>query len=482
MSSPNLQPQLSQSQSQQLILSPQLRQFLKLLQLPITDLQLSVEQELAQNPVLEEVKDESEDGEITDDLNDSGTSESELEFDEKLDQMSALDDDMRENLFRQTDLTEGLASDLQKKKDYQESILSKAPTLTDYLEWQLGLLGLDEEKEKIAQEIIGSINEDGYFAGSVDEIAAAAQTEKDTVEKILEAIQTLDPPGVGGRNIQEVLILQLKRRKSGALPIKIVESHFQLLERRQIDQIAKALAASPDHISQACKLIASLEPKPGRIFYQDEAISVIPDITIMPSDDNENEYDIEIHNETIPELRINPMYRKMIKQKDVDPKTKAFLREKMQAALMYIRALSERKSTLRRIAEEIVKAQKDFLDNGFAQLKPLRLRDIADKVGIHESTISRAIQGKYVRSPQGTIPLKSFFSNALAADNGEMESQKSVMEKIKNLVDSEDPKKPFSDAKIVSLLKADGVQVARRTIAKYRDILRILPSHLRKSK
>lgn len=482
MSSPNLQPQLSQSQSQQLILSPQLRQFLKLLQLSIVDLQTSVEQELIQNPVLEEIKDESPDSELTSDDNPINTSEAELEFDKKIDQMGAFDDDMRENLFRQTDFAEGSVSDLQKKKEYQDSILSKSPTLTDYLEWQIGLLGLDDDEDKIAQEIIGNINEDGYFVGSIDEIADITKSDSRIVEKILEAIQTMDPPGVGGRNLQEVLTLQLKRRKSNPLPIKIVESQFALLERKQFDQIAKALSTSPEHVSQACKLIGMLEPKPGRIFYQDEAISVVPDISIMPSEDNENEYDIEIHNERIPELRVNPTYRKMIKQKDIDPKTKAFLREKMQAAMMYIRALSERKSTLRRIAEEIIKAQKDFLDSGFAQLKPLRLRDIADKIGIHESTISRAIQGKYVRSPQGTIPLKSFFSNALAADNGEMESQKSVMEKIKNLVESEDPKKPLSDAKIVSLLKTDGIQVARRTIAKYRDLLKILPSHLRKTR
>jgi len=475
-----MQPQLSQSHSQQLILSPQLRQFLKLLQLPIIDLQMSVEQELIQNPVLEEVKNDSADSE-TSEVSES-PSAAELEFDEKMDQMRVLDDDMRENLFRQTDLSEGSVPDLQKKKEYQESILSNATTLTDYIEWQLGLLGLDEEQGRVAEEIIGNINEDGYFVGSIDEIADATKSNKNLVEKVLEAIQSLDPAGVGGRNLQEVLVLQLKRRKSGPLPIHIVELHFPLLERKQIDQIAKALSTSPEHVSQACKLIGSLEPKPGRIFYQDESISVIPDITIMPSEDKENEYDIEVHNETIPELRVNPLYRKMIKQKDLDPKTKIFLREKMQAAMMYIRALSERKSTLRRIAEEIVKAQKDFLSAGFAQLKPLRLRDIADRIGIHESTISRAIQGKYVRSPQGTISLKSFFSNALTADSGEIESQKSVMEKIKNLVESENPKKPLSDSKIVTLLKNDGVQVARRTVAKYRDLLRILPSHLRKNK
>ncbi|PIQ85353.1 MAG: RNA polymerase sigma-54 factor [Candidatus Omnitrophica bacterium CG11_big_fil_rev_8_21_14_0_20_45_26] len=484
-----MEHKLIQNQSQQLILSPQLKQYLKLLQLPLIDLQQSIEEELSQNPVLEETLSEPEEASelSVDDSIDDGESKdsaqsSDGELDRTLNELNDLDNDYRSNFNSQNDFSGESTAQLDKKKRYMESLLTNQNTLAQYLEWQLNLHSLTEQERVIAQEIIGNINDDGYFASSVEEISETTKTKVEEVEKVLKRLQTMDPPGVGGRNLSEVLLIQLKRQNSTPLAQKIVTDHLGLLQRKQIDQLAHALLTPKENVINALKVISKLEPKPGRVFYHDEPISVIPDIILIPNENDEEEasYHIEINHERIPELRINQKYRKLIRQKDIDAKTKAFLKEKIQAALLYIRALGERKSTLRQIAEQLVDYQKEFLKHGFSHLKPLRLKDVAEKLGIHESTISRAISGKYMTCPQGTIPLKNFFSNSVASTDGESQSQKSIMERIKQLIDEEDKKHPLSDAALVEQLKSEGIPIARRTAAKYRELLKILPTHLRK--
>ncbi len=485
-----MEQKLVQSQTQQLILSPQLKQYLKLLQLPILDLKQSVEQELAQNPTLEEVNsnstspDSESKSEAQDTPEESGkvSDGKELRFEETIDQLANLDEEMRETLYREFDRSQDSVGDIQRKRNFQEASLSKGPTLFDYLEWQLGLLNLNQKQPEIALEISGNVNEDGYFSSTIDEVSQRTQSTPSEAEAVLKAVQTLDPPGVGGRNLQEVLLIQIKRKELGGLAERIVQSCLPLLEKKQYSVVAKTLGVDQQDVMDAFRIISRLEPKPGRIFYQNEPISVVPDIAITKDDSTDHGYLIEINDEIIPELRINPSYRQLIKQKSLDRTTKLFLREKIQSAIIYIRALGERKSTLRRIAEEIAKIQREFLDNGFSQLKPLRLKDLAQKIGVHESTISRAIHEKYVTSPQGTIPLKSFFSTGLQTENGGVESQKSVMEKIRGMISGEDKRKPLSDLKIAALLKREGIVVARRTVAKYRETLKISPSHLRKQK
>ncbi len=481
-----MEPRLIQSQSQQLILSPQLKQYLKLLQLPIMELQLNIQEELAQNPVLEEVEDIAEKDSASDVETSPEVSEKELLFDQKIDQLIELDQDFRDSIYHQTDLSDAADSDTIKRRNFQETLITEQPTLSTYLEWQLGLLSLSGKEREIAIHVIGNINDDGYFVSTIEDVAKETNTSPDAVDRILKLIQTLDPPGVGGRNLSEVLSIQLKRQKASPLAIKIAESHLPLLQKKQYDTLAHLFGLHPDQINHACQVISKLEPKPGRIFYQNESISVVPDLVITKNESEdaaeENAYEIEVNNESIPSLRISNKYRQLLKQKNLEPKTKLFLRERMQAALLFVRAIGERKSTLRRIGEELVKFQRDFLDRGFSYLKPLRLKDVAEKLGIHESTISRAVQGKYVQCPQGTIPLKSFFSSSMTMLDGSIESQKSLVEKVKSLVDAEDKKKPLSDAKIVEMLKAEGIDIARRTITKYREILKILPTHLRKER
>lgn len=479
-----------QIQSQKLILTPQLRQYLRLLQQPLLELKQAVEQELAENPVLEEISLSGQDEVSLSDLTkeDAPAAEPlrELDFQNKLAAMDRIDEEFKETPYSGYDASEDDEDSL-KKKNYQESIIQKSTTLTDYLIWQLHFLDLSEEDNRIAEEIVGNIDEDGYLKVTVEELAQAARQglpdQAAAIEKVLALIQTLDPPGVGARDLREALLIQIsKSEKASSLARKIVEEHFALLEKKHFQEIARKLGVSEDSIKSAFHEIARLEPKPGRIFYSNEPITVVPDASVFPDEDNPGRYKIEIHQESVPRLKISASYRAMLKDKKVDAQTRAFLKSKIDSALWLIQAVAQRKSTLRSITEEIVKAQYEFFDKGFSHLNPLRLKDISERIGIHESTVSRAIAGKYLETPQGTIPYRSFFSNKMETDDGSLESQKSVAERIRQLITDEDKKKPLSDEKIVKILSSEGIKIARRTVAKYRDLLKILPTHLRKER
>ena len=477
-----------QQQTQKLVLSPQMRQYLQLLQMPILELQQAIEQELASNPALEDVVEDrrlterSEDNSKPD-AGPAGTERdsNELNFGEAYDRLSRIEDAYAES----DDFKEVRSKDseeLQRSKDYQDSLITKPPSLNDYLLWQLRFLDLSEKEIKIAEEIIGNIGEDGYLKATLEEISGATGAETPKIETLLSKIQEFDPPGIGARNLQEALLIQLRKQNiDTALAQTIVKDHLPLLEKRDWPQIAKALHAAEDDIREAVKLIIRLEPRPGRSFLTHESLAIVPDSTVYLDPEN-GELKLDIHDERIPELRINPYYRKLLRDSRSDEKTKQFLKEKIQAAMNLLKSIQLRRSTLREISEAIMKEQPDFFTHGFSHLKPLRLKDVAGRIGIHESTVSRAIQGKYMVTPQGTIPYKSFFSVRLDTTDGQNESQKSIMERIRLIVSKEKSAHPLSDEDIVNTLKSEGVVIARRTVAKYRDILKILPSHLRRKK
>lgn len=471
---------LNQTQSQKIILAPQLRQFLKLLELPVMELEQKVEEELAQNPVLEEVQPNTSEESL------EGETDGQIEpkDDERVQDMLEALKTSKEMLADEfaSDLSQNDPDDVQLKKNYQETLLTKPPTLADYLAWQLAFLDLSEEEKEIAREIVGNIDEDGRLRATIEELAQATQASPSQVSAVLEAIQTLDPPGIGGRNLQETLLIQLKK-KSGdvaGLARDILEKYFALFERKQMDVLARTLNTTAEKVNMAYQLIAQLEPKPGLVFNQTEPSLITPEATVSLHPEEENTLTVELHHERIPELRINSMYRQMARDKKADPKTKEFLREKIQSGLDLIRALAQRKSTLRQITEELMRVQYDFFLKGFAHMKPLRLKDIAEKIHVHESTVSRAISGKYIATPQGTISYKSFFSAKLENNDGTSESQTSAVERLKHLIAAEDKRKPLSDAKLMKLLEENGINIARRTVAKYREMLKILPAHLRK--
>lgn len=474
---------LVQSQTQKLILSPQIKQYIKLLPLPLLELQNQIEQELTENPALEEEaqyslerKEES--------TNDESAKTEELDFQEAFDKLDKLDDEFKTTLYSDYNSKLESLEDLEKKHNYKETLINKSETLSDHLLWQLQFLELDENEKTIATHIIGNLDENGYLKITVPDLAKTLEKSEEKIEEVLDMVQQLDPPGVCARSLQECLLIQLKNRTyepDVVFACTIVEKHFKLLEKKDIPQLVRVLNIGEEKVKSVLAIITSLEPKPGRMFFRDESTAITPDASVYPNEENDG-YVIEIHDDRVPRLRINRKYREMAKDKNLDSKTKEYLKGKINAAFWFIKAIEQRKSTLREITEQLVKAQEDFFERGFAFLRPLRLKDIAAEIGIHESTVSRAISGKFINTPQGTIPYKMFFSNAMQTDDGMMESQKSIMEKIKFLIDNEDPKKPHSDSKLVTLLKARGIKIARRTVAKYRELLKILPSHMRRQK
>ncbi|MDD5218048.1 MAG: RNA polymerase factor sigma-54 [Candidatus Omnitrophica bacterium] len=489
---------LSQHQAQRQILSPQIRQYLKLLQMPLVELSQAIEAEMAENPVLEESAASRQDDPLPEAEQAEETpvrekSTEELQLGESFEHFEKIEQELGDE-YEESPVTHRDIGDVKRRHDYQETLITKPEGLSDFLMWQIRFLSLSETERKIAEEIIGNIDEEGYLKATLEEISAACRVDTPEVAKVLEQIQTLDPPGIGALNLQEALLIQLERKRpDSALALEIVSQHLPLLEKRDWQQLARILSTDVEEVKEAAEMIVRLEPKPGRTFYIEEPIAVTPDGTISFADgedeedgktteDKNTKFKIEIHDESIPTLRINPYYRKLLRNKNTDEKTKVFLREKIQRAMGFVHALKLRKSTLHEITEEIVKVQPGFFEHGFSHLVPLRLKDIAQKIGIHESTVSRAIQGKYISTPQGTIPYKSFFSTKMETTSGEVESQKSIMEKIRKMIDEEDPQKPLSDQIIVKRLQAEGLVIARRTVAKYRDLLKVLPSHLRRKR
>jgi len=478
-----MEPRLFQHQTQKLILSPQIRQYLRLLQLPLMDLAQAVESEMSENPLLEEKDAPSENEADETALNPADHRNSEeLNVGESFERLSKWDDDHGENLNYQ-DLGWRASGEVQKEKDFQETLITREEALSEYLLWQSRFLGLSEDEAKIAEEIVGNIDEQGYLKSSVEEIAAACKADPAAVESILEKVQGLEPPGVGARNLQEALLLQLKRKElHDSLAATIVKSHLPLLEKRDWNQLAKTLNLDLAEIKKAAETIVRLEPRPGRSFYAAEPTAVTPDAVVRLNEEQDPPLTIEILQERIPQLRISAYYRKLLQDKTLDAKTKEFLKSKLQNAMDFLKAIGQRKSTLHEITLSIVKEQTEFFEKGFSHLKPLRLKDIAQNLNIHESTVSRAISGKYIQTPQGTIPYRSFFSSRVDTTSGEAESQRSIMAKIKKIISTEDPAKPLSDQEIVKILQKEGMVIARRTVAKYRDLLKVLPSHLRRQK
>jgi len=481
---------LSQNQSQKLILSPQVRQYLRFLQLPLQQLEDAIEQEITENPALDEPQaPEEEQVSNSDDFSENSTEEknkdeiSELDFQEKLETLDRLDENLKDSFY--PDLSKSYSKsnsdEDSQKRNYQETLLTQEETLNEFLTFQMNLLSLNNEEKDFSEEIIGTLNEDGYLSTPIEEIARTKQIPFDKALTILKKLQTLDPPGICAQNLVECLLLQLRRLNIDThIEETIVKNHIDFLEKKDFIKLSRKTNTSIDRVKQAYKIISQCEPKPGRLFSPNESIAIVPDSYIFRDSDT-GELVIEMNEEPLPRIRVNPDFKKMLRDKNLDKKTKEYVKNKVDSAFWLIKALEQRQSTLKEITHKIAESQSEFFDQGFSSLKPLRLKDIAEKINMHESTVSRGISGKYVRTPQGTIPYKSFFSTKMDSDTGS-ESQKSILEKIKTLVQKENSKKPLSDEKLVEILNAEGIKIARRTVAKYRGLLKMLPSHLRKER
>jgi len=467
--------------TQQLVMTPQLQQAIKLLQLSRIELAEMIQDEMEQNPALEEaVNLETTDNKITAKESDHTEKEKEVSVKEVTVEEKVRTDTDWENYINEYNSTGRIYTESEKTETPNyEAFTSAKKTLKDHLQWQLMLHGLYVNEEKIGHMIIGNLNKDGYLCISTEEIAQNLNCEIELVEKTLSVLQTFDPPGVCGRDLCETLLIQVEQLGiENPIIIEIINNHLKNLENRNSKKIAKALKISTDDVRAAVKIIQYLEPKPGRKFSTEEPAYITPDIYVYKYGD---EFKIVMNDDGLPKLKINHFYKTAVTNgRQITKETKNYLNEKMQSASWLIKSIHQRQKTIFLVMESILKFQKKFFEKGIAHLKPLILKDIAEDIEMHESTISRVTTNKYAYTPQGLFELKYFFNSSIKRNGGESMASASVKEKIRLLIKNEDPTKPLSDDKIAGILQGSNINIARRTVAKYRKILNILPSNKRK--
>ncbi len=485
---------------QHLVMTPQLQQAIKLLQLNRMELAEVINQELMENPILEELADvpdgeaaPSAEGEA--DAQSQADPESEQRRDEDAfskpaaqeDQVVAGKDDFNwESYVEEFNSNSSSAPSMREiNEDLPsfENALTKTTSLEDHLSWQLSMTQLAPQERKLGELVIGNLSDDGYLTANLEEISREAGIELEDAEEVLKIIHNFDPVGTGSRSLQECLSIQARFMvPRQPLVEKIIESHLGDLERKNYQGIAKALGVTYDRVVQATKLIMELEPKPGRSFMTNDTHYITPDIYVYKLAD---EFVIVLNEDGMPKLRISPYYKNILAQAgkpDASGKTtKDYVQDKLRSAVWLIRSIHNRQKTIYKVTDAIVKRQRDFFEKGVQHLKPMILKDVASDIGMHESTISRVTTNKYVHTPVGIFELKYFFNSSIsAADGTDALASEAVKEKIRQMVQKEDPKNPLSDQKIVELLRNDNIEIARRTVAKYRDMLGILSSGKRK--
>jgi RNA polymerase sigma-54 factor len=360
-----------------------------------------------------------------------------------------------------------------------ENTLSTAASLSDHLLWQLSMQTNDPSLRTIGEAIIGNLDDDGYLVATVDELSSMGPWSTADVEEALKLVQSFDPIGVAARDLQESLLLQLRHLGlSGSPAERIVTEYMRLLQNHQIPELAKKLGTSIDELKQHIELIQHLDPKPGSRYNPSQSQYVIPDVYVVKV---EEQYVAVLNEEGLPQLRISPVYRRLLdKGGENTDETRAYVKDKFRSALWLIKSVEQRQKTIHKVATSIINFQRDFLDHGIEYLRPLVLRDVANDIGMHESTVSRVVTNKYMHTPQGVFEMKYFFHSGISSSYGEAVSSVTIKQRIRKIIEQEDARKPLSDSKIVSMLQKEGLDLARRTIAKYREELKIPTSNQRK--
>lgn len=468
--------------SQKLILTPQLQLAIKLLQMPQLELSQAITQELTENPFLEEIIEEREElsrEEIENIETSEESDDTEAPLEKLISNLSgySVDDYFDERGSDGRDL--GYFSAGAVEHPSFEQFATKKVDLYDHLLWQLRLSDAGEKIKQIGEIIIGNIDENGYLRATDEEISEAAHAETEEVRSAITLVQGFDPPGIAARNLQECLLLQLSAlHLTGSLVEQIVLNNMGDIEKKRYQQIAKYYHASMDEVMAAIKIIEGLEPKPARNFSNLTPMYIVPDVSVIKTEDG---YQIILNDEGLPRLRLNNYYRRLFRAKNLLPKEeKQFIEEKLRSAVWLLKSLDQRNRTIYRVTESILNFQRDFFDNGISYLKPLNLRDVAVDLSMHESTISRVTSNKYVSCGHGLFSFRFFFSSALQGASGAVSST-SVKDLIKKIVFEENNKKPLSDQGIVELLKTKNITIARRTVAKYREELKIPSQGQRRS-
>jgi RNA polymerase sigma-54 factor len=476
---PNQSLSLAQTQQLQMVLAPQLRQSLEMLQVPILELRAMIQKELEQNPTLEEEPtDPALDQTAPAETPTQVEQDEKLDFDKEMEALSKLDEEWRDYFFQNLSTLPYTREDAEKRQFMMDS-LPQTESLQEHLLEQLNMSDLSDSDKQIGELVIGNINDDGYLAATVDELALSANCDKHQIEDVLAAIQDFHPTGVGARDLRECLLLQLERLgKADALVQTIVKDHLDELGGKKYHDIARILKVSDEDVQHAAKIVATLDPKPGRIFTADVATYVFPEIMVQKVD---GEYTVILNDDQLPHVRISRYYRDLLNDESTKPEVKSYIRERIRSGAFLIKSIHQRQSTIYRIATEIVKTQTEFLEHGIAHLKPLTMAQVANVVGVHETTVSRAVAGKYMKTADRVYEMKYFFTPGIKTTDGKQVSNKTVRDMIARMVADEDSSAPLSDQEIMAGLKQQGIDIARRTIAKYRLTLRIAPSHMRKS-
>ena len=459
-----------------MVLAPQLRQSLEILQAPAMELRTMIRSELDRNPTLEETPPDAPQVEV-EAVNAEIEDSKAMDFRKEFETLARLDDEWKDYFFQQRGYQPQSQEQEDKRNFFYDSI-PQGQSLQEHLLHQLSLSELDEADRALGEMIIGSINDDGYLTTTMDELAAPCGADLAHLNDILSVIQDFDPLGVGARDLRECLLFQLERLgKSDGLPARIVNQHLERLAAHKLQEIARQLKVSIEEVQQAANFIATLEPKPGRAFSAESSPYITPEVVVRKVD---NDYVIVMNDDDLPRLRISKHYRSLMRDDGTGREVKEYIQERVRSSAFLIRSIHQRQQTIFKIATEIVRVQREFLDEGIAHLKPLTMVEVANAVGLHETTISRAVAGKHMQTPQGTFELKYFFTPGLKAGDGSVVSNKTVKDAIDTLVSSEDPAHPLSDQEILEILTQRGIQIARRTVAKYRIALKIAPSHMRK--
>ena len=529
---------LTTSLSQRLVLTPQLRQRIEMLQMTTLELTDLIQAQLLENPVLEEVATQEEAQELAEKIldhltgadpgaapdqsvagvepemgspssNGSGDTgplpqlagevdgeaadSSSAEPSEELSGDDGNADDPSRDAFEEIDfgrefqdyLDPGYKTqEIEYKEDAPtfEQFLTRPPSLADHLEWQLHMSPIDEEVCDAAVSVIGNLDADGRLNATNEEIAAMGGWSEELVEKSRQAILRLDPVGCGARDVKECLLVQLEvRGKSDRLAARLISEHLSELQQHKLPHLAKQIGVDVDTLLTELQFIRTLDPYPGRRYSSEEPVLIAPEIYIEKLDENDDQYIIYFADDGSPRLRVSQQYQQMLGQTDVSNETKSFIREKMRSAVDLLRNIEHRRQTIYKVVESIVHRQQDFLDKGVQYIKPMMLKDIAEDIGMHLSTVSRVVNRKYAHTPQGVIELRRFFTEGMMNEDGEEISTRIIKLKIKKLIEEEDSHSPITDDQVVKILAKDGIKLSRRTVAKYRDQMSIPGSRERRA-
>jgi RNA polymerase sigma-54 factor len=482
MSGPGLNQSFQQRQTQQLMLAPQMRQSLKILQVAALDLRATIQEELQANPTLEEMpmddislEKNAASGDENAGHNDDPREE--MDFSKDLKMLERIGQDWHDHMSDAGGVRQTTSEEDERRQHFYDSLTTET-SLQQHLMEQAEMADCSDQAHEALRYLIGSLDDRGFLTATLSDLSLLANLPLGTVQEAAKLLQTFDPPGIGAENLGDCLLIQLNHQGRGkTVAARIVRDHFELLVRRRIPDLSRKMGLSPEIIQEAIEIIGALDPAPGRRFADDSNRVVVPDVTV----ENDNgEWIVLLNSDYIPRLRLSSTYRDLIAKGKLSKQESDYLREKLRSGKFIINAIEQRQRTIERITREIIKHQSEFFAEGVSKLKPLTMTQIADIIGVHETTVSRALANKFIKTPHGVFEMKFFFTSGYQSDAGASVANTSVKEMIADIIASEDPGAPRSDQEIVGLLQEKGLKIARRTVAKYREELGLLPSNLRR--